>query len=33
MGYDKTRVEEIIETLQSDLPLAEKVKEAIKRLN
>lgn len=33
MGYDKTRVEEIIETLQSDLPLAEKVKEAIKKLN
>ncbi len=33
MGYDKTRVEEIIETLRSDLPLAEKVREAIKKLN
>ncbi len=32
MGYDKTRVEEIIETLSSDLPLAEKVREAIKKL-
>lgn len=32
MGYDKTRVEEIIETLNSDLPLADKVREAIKKL-
>jgi holliday junction DNA helicase RuvA len=32
MGYDKTRVEEIIETLGSDLPLADKVREAIKKL-
>lgn len=32
MGYDKTRVEEIIETLSSDLPLADKVREAIKKL-
>lgn len=33
MGYDKSRVEEIVDTLAPWLPLAEKVKEAIKKLS
>ncbi len=31
MGYDKSRVEEIVETLEPNLSLEEKVREAIKR--